>query len=136
MFNNCEINVIFFQVNSITTELIFTLYICPVILDPEQYGICISQVNEIARHNLIQVGQILQWLALSKYEPIDTKFSDLFSHLNKNEVFNFIDLLFFDMDSMEPPTGMSPEINKDIMLFTESELSNLVSKEALIFDDI
>lgn len=97
------------------------------ILDPEQYGICISQVNEIALHNLIQVGQMLQWLALSKYEPTDAKFSDLFSNLNKAEVSNFIDTLFFDMDSTEPPAGMSPEISKDIMLFTEDELSNLVS---------
>lgn len=88
-------------------------------------------MNEIARHNLIQVGQILQWLALSKYEAIDTKFSDLFSLLNKNEVLDFIDLLFFDMDTTEPPTGMSPEINKDIILFTENELVNLVSYVSL-----
>lgn len=98
------------------------------ILDPEQYGICISQINEISRHNLIQVGQILQWLALSKYEPIDPKFSDLFSHLNKNDVLNFMELLFFDLDSTEPPTEVSPEISKDIMLFTERELGNLVSR--------
>lgn len=96
-------------------------------MDPEQYSICISQVNEIARHNLIQVAQILQWLALSKYEPIDAKFSDLFNQLNKNDVLNFIDLLFFDMDTNEPPTDLAPDISKDIMLFTEEELSNLVS---------
>lgn len=84
-------------------------------------------MNEIVRHNLIQVGQILQWLALSKYEPIDTKYSDLFVNLNKNEVLNFMDLLFFDMDTTEPPACVSPDVTKDIMLFTEDELSNLVS---------
>lgn len=77
-------------------------------------------------HNLIQVGQILQWLALSKYEPIDEKFSDLFNQLNKNDVLDFIDLLFFGMNTTEPPTSIAPDTNKDIMLFTENELSNLV----------
>lgn len=74
------------------------------------------------------MGQILQWLAFSKYEPIDAKYSDLFVNLNKNDVMNFIDLLFFDMDSTEPPPGVSPDVTKDIMLFTEDELSNLVSR--------
>ncbi|KAG5884484.1 hypothetical protein JTB14_001279 [Gonioctena quinquepunctata] len=114
------------QANAITNELIFTLYVCPVIVDPEQYGICTSQVTEIARHNLIQVCQILQSLALSKYEPIDARFSDLFDLLDKNRMNNFIELLFFDMDMEEPPIETSA-ITRDIMLFTESELNNLVS---------
>ncbi|CAG9822510.1 unnamed protein product [Phaedon cochleariae] len=114
------------QANAIVTELIFTLYICPVILDPEQYGICMSQVTEIVRHNLIQICQILQSLALSKYEPIDARFCDLFNLLDMNRVHNFMELLFFDMDCDEPPVESSPDVTRDIMLFTEFELNNLV----------
>nr|XP_023029474.1 receptor-mediated endocytosis protein 6 homolog [Leptinotarsa decemlineata] len=115
------------QANAVTSELIFTLYVCPVIVDPEQYGICTSQVTDINRHNLIQVCQILQSLALSKFEPIDPRFSDIFNLLDKNRMNNFIDLLFFDMDTEEPPIESSPAISRDIMLFTEVELDNLVS---------
>ncbi|CAH1109453.1 unnamed protein product [Psylliodes chrysocephalus] len=115
------------QANAIITELIFNLYICPVIVDPEQYGICTTQVNEIARHNLIQVCQILQSLALRKYEPIDPRYSDLFDMLDKSRVCNFIELLLFDMDCEEPPIDTSPSLVRDIMLFTESELNNIVS---------
>ncbi|KAJ8934394.1 hypothetical protein NQ314_013435 [Rhamnusium bicolor] len=115
------------EANSIITELIFTLYICPVIVDPEQYGICNSQVTDVTRHNLIQVGQILQSLALNKFEPTDIKFADLFELLDKNRVNNFIELLFFDMDNEEPPVDSSPLIIRDMMLFTEQELSNLIS---------
>lgn len=115
------------QANAIITELIFNLYICPVIIDPEQYGICTSQVTEIARHNLIQVCQILQSLALHKYESIDMKHSDLFDMLDKNKVCNFVELLFFDMDCEDPPIENSPNLSRDLMLFTESELNNIIS---------
>ncbi|XP_072380209.1 receptor-mediated endocytosis protein 6 homolog [Diabrotica undecimpunctata] len=115
------------QANAIITELIFNLYICPVIVDPEQYGICNSQVTEITRHNLIQVCQILQSLALRKYEPIDSRYSDVFDLLDKNRVCNFIELLFFDMDCEDPPIDTSPSLSRDIMLFTEAELNNMIT---------
>ncbi|KAJ8952693.1 hypothetical protein NQ318_021009 [Aromia moschata] len=115
------------EANSIVTELIFTLYICPVIVDPEQYGICNAQVTDIARHNLIQIGQILQSLALNKFEPTDPKCSDLFDLLNKTRVSNFVELLFFDMENEEPPIDSSPVAARDIMLFTEHELNHLIS---------
>ncbi|KAJ8965805.1 hypothetical protein NQ317_019953 [Molorchus minor] len=115
------------EANSIVTELIFTLYICPVIVDPEQYGICNAQVTDIARHNLIQVGQIIQSLALNKFEPTDPKCVDLFDLIEKNRVENFVELLFFDMDGEEPPIKTSPVIKRDTILFTEHELNNLIS---------
>ncbi|CAG9856957.1 unnamed protein product [Phyllotreta striolata] len=114
------------QANAIITELIFNLYICPVIIDPEQYGICTTQVNEMARHNLIQVCQILQSLALRKFEPIDARYSDLFDSLDKDLVCNFIELLFCETDCDEPPVDASPGLVRDIMLFTEGELNNIV----------
>lgn len=102
------------------------MYICPVIVDPEQFGICNAQVTDIARHNLIQIGKILQSLALYKFEPTDCKYADLFDLLDKNRVNNFLELLFFDMDNEEPPIDSSPVVIRDIMLFTELELNNMV----------
>ncbi|CAH1968556.1 unnamed protein product [Acanthoscelides obtectus] len=115
------------QANAVTTELIFNEYVCPMIIDPELYGICTSQVTEIARHNLIQVGQILRSLALSKFEPLDPKFSDVFGELNKNKMLDFMQLLFFDLDKEEPPVDSFPVIMRHMMMFAEQELTNFVS---------
>lgn len=115
------------QANAVITELLFTLFICPVIVDPEQYGISNSTTSEMARHNLIQIGKILQILALYKFEGIDKKYMDIFENVDKNSMNNFVELLFFDMDSNEPPVETTPQVVRDIMLFTEEELNNLVS---------
>lgn len=80
----------------------------------------------------MQVGKILQSLALYKYEPTDSKYADLFDLLDKNRVNNFLELLFFDMDNEEPPIDLSPVVIRDMMLFTEMELNNLV----IIFNSI
>ncbi|XP_048517670.1 GTPase-activating protein and VPS9 domain-containing protein 1-like isoform X3 [Dendroctonus ponderosae] len=114
------------EANSIITELLFTLFICPVIVDPEQYGIANAVTSEMVRHNLIQVGKIMQILALYKFEGIDKKYLDIFENVDKNSMSNFVELLFFDMDSSDPPVDTSPEVVRDIMLFTEEELNNLV----------
>ncbi|CAH1130720.1 unnamed protein product [Ceutorhynchus assimilis] len=114
------------EANAITTELLFNLFICPVIVDPEQYGIFNSTTSEIARHNLIQIGKILQILALYKFEGIDKKYLDIFENVDKNSMSNFIELLFFDMDSIDPPVETAPQVIRDIMLFTEDELNNLI----------
>lgn len=115
------------EANAIVTELIFTLFICPVILDPEQYGICNSQVTEITRHNLIQVGQILQSLALSKYEIIDPKMRDLFDLLDKDSFESFFDLLFVDLGDMQPPVDIVPGLARGVSLFTETEIYILIN---------
>lgn len=101
------------------------------IVDPEQYGIFNSTTSEIARHNLIQIGKILQILALYKFEGIDKKYLDIFENVDKNGMNNFVELLFFDMDSNEPPIETNPQVVRNIMLFTEEELKNLVTREGI-----
>ncbi|XP_066253763.1 receptor-mediated endocytosis protein 6 homolog isoform X2 [Euwallacea similis] len=114
------------EANAIVTELLFTFFICPVIVDPEQYGIWNCNTSEMARHNLIQVGKILQILALYKFEGIDKKYMDIFENVDKNSMNSFVELLFFDVDSNEPPVETTPQVERDIMLFTEEELNNLI----------
>ena len=55
------------------------LYVCPAICDPEPYGvICDISISVCARHNLMQIAQILQVLAM--YDDKEaTKSQDLYS---------------------------------------------------------
>ena len=61
-------------------NLAFTLFICPAICDPEPYGITSdAPIGYIARHNLMQVAQILQVLAISSScDQVDPKTRDLY----------------------------------------------------------
>ena len=71
------------QVFTICTDLVFTLFICPAIVKPEPHGITDVPVGSVASFNLIQVAQILQMLALRKYEPIDPRLADLYDQFDK-----------------------------------------------------
>jgi hypothetical protein len=65
-------------------DLVFTFFICPAICDPEPYGITSDvSISYIARHNLMQVGQILQVLAITKWEDIDPKLMDLYGKFER-----------------------------------------------------
>lgn len=60
-------------------DLIMAIYICPVICDPEPYGVVSDvQISSVARHNLMQVANVLQVLAMSEEEK-DTRAHDLYS---------------------------------------------------------
>jgi hypothetical protein len=55
------------------------LYICPAICDPETYGVISDiQLNTVARHNLMQIANLLQTLAMSDDDK-DLKAQDLYS---------------------------------------------------------
>lgn len=51
---------------AICADLVVTYFVCPAVCDPEPYGITSdAPIGYIARHNLMQVGQILQVLAVT-----------------------------------------------------------------------
>ncbi len=55
------------------------LYVCPAICDPEPYGVISDiQMSVYARHNLMQIANILQVLAMSDDDK-DAKAQDLYS---------------------------------------------------------
>lgn len=59
-------------------DLVMTLFICPAICDPEPYGIIVDiQISSVARHNLMQIANILQVLAMSDDDK-DLKAQDLY----------------------------------------------------------
>ncbi|XP_030746066.1 receptor-mediated endocytosis protein 6 homolog isoform X2 [Sitophilus oryzae] len=114
------------EANAIISDLIFTFFLCPVIVKPEEYGMINSKLTEITRHNLTQVVKLLQILALYKFEGIDPKHADIFATVDKEGISNFIEIILTDMDCLEAPVDVSPKISRDIMLFTEEELNNWV----------
>ncbi|XP_044257839.1 receptor-mediated endocytosis protein 6 homolog [Tribolium madens] len=113
---------------AIVTELIFTLYICPAIVDPEQYCICDAQITEVTQHNLMQVGQILQVLALNKFESPENRFSDIYNLLDNDIVCNFMEDILFNLefDDDTPPVDLAPTIIRDSALLAEDELNNFI----------
>lgn len=99
-------------------------------MNPEQYGIFDAPVLQTSRHNLIQVGQILQMLALMKFETPDRKLMDVYSAFDKHVIENILDALLPDRKFIKetPPTEKIAAIQKGMLLFTEQELQHLVSK--------
>lgn len=65
------------------SDLVFAFFICPAIVNPEPYGITDAPISDIASFNLMQVAQILQVLAMSKWEEINPKLMDLYGKFEK-----------------------------------------------------
>ena len=72
------------EARAMCADLVFTMFICPAVCDPELYGITSdAPISYIARHNLMQVAQILQVLAISTWQEIDQKIRDIYSKFEK-----------------------------------------------------
>ncbi|KAL3278746.1 hypothetical protein HHI36_016274 [Cryptolaemus montrouzieri] len=116
------------QANAVLTELIFTMFICPAIVNPSQYGICDAQVTAISRHNLMQVGQIIQNLALIDHESPDSKVKDLYSLIDKTTAMQFFAYLISEIkQNSTPPLDVIPYVSREVALFTEQELRVLLN---------
>uniref|UniRef100_A0A8C4W606 GTPase activating protein and VPS9 domains 1 n=1 Tax=Gopherus evgoodei TaxID=1825980 RepID=A0A8C4W606_9SAUR len=60
------------EVRAMCTDLLLACFICPAVVNPEQYGIISdAPINEVARFNLMQVGRLLQQLAMTGSEEGD-----------------------------------------------------------------
>ena len=71
---------------AVCTDILFNSFICPAIVDPEPKGIIDMPISHIARFNLMQVAQILQVLALWKWEEIQPAQQDLYQELDTSVV--------------------------------------------------
>uniref|UniRef100_A0A336LMC6 CSON005629 protein n=1 Tax=Culicoides sonorensis TaxID=179676 RepID=A0A336LMC6_CULSO len=74
----------------ILTDMIFTNFIIPAVVSPDLYGIIDTQIDLVAQFNLIQIGQILQMLALHKYQPIETKMKQFYDKFDQNAIPNLV----------------------------------------------
>ncbi|MEJ1275068.1 GTPase activating protein and VPS9 domains 1 [Cricetulus griseus] len=62
------------EVRAMCTDLLLACFICPAVVNPEQYGIISdAPINEVARFNLMQVGRLLQQLAMTGSEEGDPR---------------------------------------------------------------
>ena len=72
------------EAKAMCADLVLALFICPAICDPEPYAITTdAPISYIARHNLMQVAQILQVLAISTLEEVDARQRDIYSMFGK-----------------------------------------------------
>lgn len=117
------------------SDLIFTLFICPAVVNPEQYGIFDAPLLQTSRHNLIQVGQILQMLALIKFETPDQKLMDVYGAFDKDIIPDILTALLPDKNFVKetPPTEKIAAIQKGVFLFTEQEVHHLVIRFLFLF---
>ncbi len=80
-------------VNAVCVDVLFSLFICPAIVDPNPVGIIDTPISYIARSNLMQVAQILQALALWKWEEIDPRLMDLYGRFDKDTLGTVLEAL-------------------------------------------
>lgn len=118
-------------INEILIDMVFGHFICPACVSPDLYGICDAPISENARFNLIQIGQILQMLALAKHQEVDNKFVELFRRFDSNIISNLMDQLLentYDISEM----GLSHQlptlynIGRSSILMTPPEVTLLV----------
>ncbi|KAI6191999.1 hypothetical protein M3Y97_00288400 [Aphelenchoides bicaudatus] len=92
----------------ICTDLLFTKFICTAITNPEPHGIISdTPISYIARFNLMQVGQILQSLALMPYEDPPSYMQEVLSKINQNTMPQLLRTVLgsdvLSLDTMFPP---------------------------------
>ncbi|XP_076673671.1 GTPase activating protein and VPS9 domains 1 isoform X2 [Andrena cerasifolii] len=121
------------EVQTMCTDLVFTYFICPAIVNPEPYGITDAPISYIARFNLMQVGQILQMLSLMKYQTVDSKTFDLYKKFDRDSVSSIIDVM---VDGATEELQDEPNVihnnklrglSRSAALFTETELNTLIT---------
>lgn len=118
-------------INEILTDMVFSHFICPACVSPDLYGIADAPISENARFNLSQIGQILQMLALVKYQEMDQKFAELYRKFDENVISHLMEQLLentYDISEM----GLSHQlptlynIGRNSILITHSEVELLM----------
>ncbi|XP_051950399.1 GTPase-activating protein and VPS9 domain-containing protein 1 isoform X3 [Xyrauchen texanus] len=118
------------EARTMCTDLLFTCFICPAIVNPEQYGIISdAPINEVARFNLMQVGQLLQQLAMSDADDGDPRRKSSLSKFDKMCVAAFLDVVIGGRAVETPPmTSMNllEGLTRTVVYVTHNQLLALV----------
>ena len=101
-------------VNAVCVDVLFSLFICPAIVDPNPVGIIDAPISYIARSNLMQVAQILQVLALWKWEEIDPRLMDLYSRFDKETLASVLETMLDPGTEGYMFVGMSNNTNSSL----------------------
>lgn len=121
----------------ICTDLIFTNFICPAIINPEPHGIIAdTPISYVARFNLMQIGQVIQTLALWPYEDPPAYMNGLLHMFSDNPMPGVVtNVLKFNDLSLEAmfPANMADDEGKELyarrtFMGTAGEVQLLVSQ--------
>ncbi|KAF5898651.1 GTPase-activating protein and VPS9 domain-containing protein 1 isoform X3, partial [Clarias magur] len=118
------------EVRTMCTDLLLTCFICPAIVNPEQYGIISdAPINEVARFNLMQVGQLLQQLAMVDADDGDPRRKSNLSKFDKNCVAAFLDVMIGGRTVETPPMSsmnLLEGLTRTVVYITNNQLLALV----------
>ena len=114
-------------INEIITDMVFTHFICPAIVSPDVMGIIDAPISEQVRFNLMQIGQIIQMLALAKHDEIDAKYAELYAKFEANKVTKLIDLLLVTQSGEDVVAilAQQSDFERNHLLVTQRELHYL-----------
>uniref|UniRef100_UPI00398E6B4F GTPase-activating protein and VPS9 domain-containing protein 1 isoform X5 n=1 Tax=Pristiophorus japonicus TaxID=55135 RepID=UPI00398E6B4F len=119
------------EVKAMCTDLLLAYFICPAIVNPEQYGIISdAPINEVARFNLMQVGQLLQQLAMTGSEDADPRLKNSLSKFDKSCVAAFLDVIIGGRTVETPPMSsmnLLEGLSRTVVYMTHNQLLNLVT---------
>ncbi|XP_056628689.1 GTPase-activating protein and VPS9 domain-containing protein 1 isoform X1 [Triplophysa dalaica] len=118
------------EVRTMCTDLLLTCFICPAVVNPEQYGIISdAPINEVARFNLMQVGQLLQQLAMSDADDGDPRRKSSLSKFDKTCVAAFLDVVIGGRAVETPPMSsmnLLEGLTRTVVYLTHNQLLALV----------
>uniref|UniRef100_A0A1A8PI57 GTPase activating protein and VPS9 domains 1 n=1 Tax=Nothobranchius pienaari TaxID=704102 RepID=A0A1A8PI57_9TELE len=117
------------EVRTMCTDLLLTCFICPAVVNPEQYGIISdAPINEVARFNLMQVGQLLQQLAMAD-DDADPRRKSSLSKFDKGCVAAFLDVVIGGRAVETPPMSsmnLLEGLSRTAVYITHNQLLALV----------
>ncbi|XP_063000605.1 GTPase-activating protein and VPS9 domain-containing protein 1 isoform X2 [Elgaria multicarinata webbii] len=118
------------EVRAMCTDLLLTCFICPAVVNPEQYGIISdAPINEVARFNLMQVGRLLQQLAMTGSEEGDPRTKSNLAKFDKGCVAAFLDVVISGRAVETPPmssVNLLEGLSRTVIYMTYGQLTALV----------
>uniref|UniRef100_A0A7N4NID3 GTPase-activating protein and VPS9 domain-containing protein 1 n=1 Tax=Sarcophilus harrisii TaxID=9305 RepID=A0A7N4NID3_SARHA len=130
------------EVRAMCTDLLLACFICPAIVNPEQYGIISdAPINEVARFNLMQVGRLLQQLAMTGSEEGDPRGKSSLGKFDKSCVAAFLDVVIGGRAVETPPmssVNLLEGLSRTVVYMTYSQLITLVGfmKNVMLGDQL
>ena len=114
------------EVHAVLTDAVFNLFICPAMVDPNPLGIIDTPISYTARSNLMQVAQILQVLAMWKFEDVDPRLLDLYSRFDKEEVSSIVE------EMLESAKDLASTLDEDLEEDLDGHDKSLLVKSAVL----
>ncbi|XP_076424943.1 GTPase-activating protein and VPS9 domain-containing protein 1 isoform X6 [Peromyscus maniculatus bairdii] len=119
------------EVRAMCTDLLLACFICPAVVNPEQYGIISdAPINEVARFNLMQVGRLLQQLAMTGTEEGDPRTKNSLGKFDKGCVAAFLDVVIGGRAVETPPmssVNLLEGLSRTVVYISYSQLITLVN---------